>query len=240
MCNHSVAAEDFFKDCPWLHVPPDRKADILIEPLYPRFGLLGGSPPASGEKTSKLAALAAARKRKEADKASSNAITESTHSDNGQQSSSLSLLSKLSSNKQAPSSVNAKPLASLTNRRRQTEESRERRAAGLPDLLDQTKTDIPIRPERSQEDASVQLPNEDSSLTAADLQALPSTFARTMIGGEASYNYHRSDTVSSWSTLFVVYPSSQDTKMFDFAEPSPDDVVLKAQNSKGSRSRQEV
>ena len=64
------SAADFFRDCPWLNIPSHRKSEILIEPLYPRLGLLGGAPE-NGGKLSKLAALAAARKKKEGEKAPS-------------------------------------------------------------------------------------------------------------------------------------------------------------------------
>jgi len=47
---------------PWLHIPLDRQV-TFIAPLYPRGGLLGGSPDVV-PKMSKLQALAAARKKK--------------------------------------------------------------------------------------------------------------------------------------------------------------------------------
>jgi elongation factor 1 alpha-like protein len=47
---------------PWLHTPLGRQA-TFIAPLYPRGGLLGGSPDGA-PKMSKLQALAAARKKK--------------------------------------------------------------------------------------------------------------------------------------------------------------------------------
>src|SRR5947207_10758761 len=68
---YPFSAAEFFRDSPWLNIPPHRKGEILVESLYPRGGLKGGSssssrtPPlntASG-KMSKLAALAAARKK---------------------------------------------------------------------------------------------------------------------------------------------------------------------------------
>lgn len=52
---------DFFSDCPWLNVPPHRQALIVEEPLLPRGRLLGGAPKEG--KMSKLAALAAKRRK---------------------------------------------------------------------------------------------------------------------------------------------------------------------------------
>jgi hypothetical protein len=49
-------ADDFFWDVPWLNVPESRLGTITMEPRYPSIGLLGGS---------KLAALAAARKKRQ-------------------------------------------------------------------------------------------------------------------------------------------------------------------------------
>ena len=57
-----MAAADWFKDVPWFNIPPEREGVILAEPVYPPLRLLGGSA-----KPSKLAALAAARKKKETD-----------------------------------------------------------------------------------------------------------------------------------------------------------------------------
>lgn len=57
------SARDFFFDCPWLAIPEHRQAEIIIQPIYPRGGLLGGS--SRPAKMSKLAALAAKRRQKE-------------------------------------------------------------------------------------------------------------------------------------------------------------------------------
>lgn len=54
---------------PWLNTPLERHA-TLIAPLYPRGGLLGGSPDVA-PKMSKLQALAAARKKKAQEQKSS-------------------------------------------------------------------------------------------------------------------------------------------------------------------------
>lgn len=61
-CSKPFSFADFFKDSPWLSIPIERQA-VFIAPLYPRGGLLGGSPDAV-PKVSKLQALAAARKKK--------------------------------------------------------------------------------------------------------------------------------------------------------------------------------
>lgn len=61
---------DFFHDCPWLHIPPHRQAIIMEEPQIPPGRLLGGT--SKEGKMSKLVALAAKRrKEKESQKSSS-------------------------------------------------------------------------------------------------------------------------------------------------------------------------
>ncbi|KAL8656937.1 MAG: hypothetical protein Q9226_002426 [Calogaya cf. arnoldii] len=62
------SAQAFFADAPWRNVPPERQGEILIQPLYPQGGLRGGSFGAGDAKISKIAALAAARKKKENEK----------------------------------------------------------------------------------------------------------------------------------------------------------------------------
>src|ERR1700709_1407075 len=62
MCSKPFSFAEFFKDSPWLNIPPERQT-IFLAPLYPRGGLLGGSSDGT-PKMSKLQALAAARKKK--------------------------------------------------------------------------------------------------------------------------------------------------------------------------------
>lgn len=58
-------AADWFKDVPWFNLPPTMSGQLIMEPMRPALRLLGGS--SSSGKPSKLAALAAARKKKEAE-----------------------------------------------------------------------------------------------------------------------------------------------------------------------------
>jgi elongation factor 1 alpha-like protein len=52
---------DFFNDSPWFNIPIDRQA-VMVPPLYPKGGLMGGSSDGA-PKMSKIQALAAARKK---------------------------------------------------------------------------------------------------------------------------------------------------------------------------------
>ena len=74
-------------------------------------------------------------------------------------------------------------------------------------------------------------PEEDfeGAREAAQIRAIPSPFARMLLG----------DSGSGVGTLFsfITTSNSSDAKSFDFTEPSPDDVVSKAQNTKGWKQR---
>ena len=222
-----ISAADFFKDSPWLRIPIHRKADILIEPLYPRLGLLGGAPEGSG-KMSKLAALAAARKRKEC--ASDNAVaSEIACSQDEQRSVSVSLLDRLSSSGKvlgSPESRNTRlPLRKggrIVNRIPERKNSPTR--VGTVQLL--------TRPESQSvgwENLPVE-PRDGLSSSRADLRAKPSTFA-TIIIGEA--DVQRASTLShKWQNVDIMSLFGPDlTEVYGFTDPSPDDVVLNAQSA---------
>lgn len=221
----------FFADAPWLNIPVQRQGEIQIEPLYPRGGLSGGSSNQGGPKVSKLAALAAARKKKENEK---QGRMEGQLSD-----CSVTLLQKLKnkdpdeesiegrglnpSQKHAASTPIKEPL-SLKPRKYPT---RRRRSS-----LDKTSaTDIaqaPASPTGAKEDHA-EKPNEQPLPMAA-----PSTFARAMMGPQQG---SRTSFVETPQMLILSVPSSfgSSTKKDPFAGPSPDDIVTKAQtSSKGS------
>ena len=100
-CYHALSApfsaKDFFHDTPWLNVPPHRRGEILIEPLYPSAGLLGGSSSSGAGKVSKLAALAAKRKQRDAEKKA--AAGKENVNNSAQSSPSLALLGRLGARK---------------------------------------------------------------------------------------------------------------------------------------------
>lgn len=225
-CSAPFSVEDFFRDSPWLNVPEHRRGAILIEPLHPPGRLLGGSgndqdaPPRS-----KLAALAAARKKKE------NVSTASKETN-----SSVALLDKLGTKLRTtkidgqstqnhagqpetiskPSSL---PSKKYPTKKRQAPEPSEVRSVDYkrtqPILERQVAEDLPI--------------------VAPPPTARPSTFARTLFGPSAA-SLPPSIASTQTSILYPAYTKT-DTKNDPFAGPSPDDVVTKAQNSKGSAYR---
>jgi hypothetical protein len=65
---------------------------------------------------------------------------------------------------------------------------------------------------------------QEQSWANEQLRASPSAFASLLTGTTAASNFPYS------ASFLQAYPAA---KTFDFAEPSPDDIVIKAQNPKG-------
>lgn len=151
------SARDFFRDSPWLNVPVERKADILVEPLYRGLGLLGGNPGASGK--SKLAALAATRKKKLAESASTG--------DNGK----LSLGQRLATNKkdnERPRQQSPRPIDTSKDKPVQ---------AAMPQKLDTSSVN------KAMESLGIK-----DQVKPEEHRAKPSTFAITITGDSPQYS----------------------------------------------------
>ena len=229
-CSGQSVAADFFRDAPWFNIPPERRGEILVEPLYPPGRLLGGSSSQGNGKVSKLAAMAAARRKKE-----------NTRPESSNGASSVAILGRLDSKKPlasagaTPAALGATAAASATptqvdhqnisrrypvrERKRSVEASQGGKSAGAKGSI------VPRSEVRSIEDPVI------------IRVASPSAFARTMFG-------YRTELVQTPNNdkkcldpsrcLQHQFPLHEpETKIDAFAEPSPDDVVLKAQSSKG-------
>lgn len=225
-CTAPLTAAAFFRDAPWLDVPVHRRAKILIEPLYPRGRLLGGSSAEGGGKLSKLAALAAARKKKENDKGNDSSTKSSTNS--------VALLDKLGGGRKVnskaqdsmsqPKDHSDAPGKSLvepyTSPRNRAYPIRKHRSPSPPAL---SKEEIQKPPEEYP--SPVHLPET--------IAATPSSFAKTMFG--ASVDTEDPCTKTFQGALFSL-PYGAEIKLTEFsafAGPSPDDIVTNARNSKG-------
>ena len=226
------SAAVFFKDSPWLQIPEDRRGEILIEPLYACSGLLGGSSSTSGPKVSKLAALAAARKKKENDHPSGGVTQNLT--------SSVALLDKLSGKANAAkTSGQSQPNSNISGSDGTPSElsgkSRDRkypvRRRNSSSQPVQAKADV------SDVQASEGIPTEPEVPTVAVSipTASPSDFAKTMFGSSGEYQIM--SIFSESSKFSVPFDFTSSTEPNPFAGPSPDDIVTKAQNSKGSTQR---
>ena len=224
-CCSALSAANFFRDTPWFNVPKDRKGEILIEPLYPRGGLLGGSSKQDGAPKSKLAALAAARKAKENQK----------QPDGAKLNSSVALLDKLAGKSQGKGSETvAKSQDRLTSTKISDDQDLPKpRPAGV--VRKHTKAGIQTEKPKSRsssrtlETSTKETTRESSGILSA---AAPSVFAHTIF-----YPKEAPQSLTSYpSRQFAIYGSEHITKSH-FLAPSPDDVVLQAQNSRGNTSK---
>jgi len=236
-CSARFSATEFFKDCSWLNVPEVRQGEILIEPLYPRGGLLGGHPSQANGKSSKLAALAAARRQKE-----------NTKPSEGNMNSSVALLDKLgrkgvppapsriaSGQDKAPVLKDVPP--PITSPARRKYPSQRRTSVG--EARSESKSTELEPPELIMEDPKKS--DEPPFVPAAS----PSAFARTMFGLPTAPNPNldhpalpKESSHRSYNLSYALpYHLMMDTESNAFTGPSPDDVVLKAQNSKAQNSK---
>ncbi|KAL9601840.1 MAG: hypothetical protein Q9179_002731 [Wetmoreana sp. 5 TL-2023] len=237
-CYMPLSIADFFADAPWLNVPKERRGEILIEPLYPRGGLPGGSPIQDGTKTSKLAALAAARKKKENEKLD--------NVEPRRANASVALLEKLTSKAQNDEPSNGK---GLTGSKFEAAASTEARISAV---LQPRKY-----PNKGQESLHAVAPgSEDLKSSSPSISdngesalegsmqlmptAAPSAFAQTIF---RSLHEAQPSVMESFRSLALSLPqtSRSDAKSSPFAGPSPDDIVTKAQSSsKGATAVKKV
>ncbi len=220
-CSTPFSVKKFFKDSPWLNIPVERRAEIVIEPLYPRGRLLGGSPAGQdGPPQSKLAALAAARRKKE------NASFE-TKEVNGP----VALLST-----KLQKTTIARPLDEPRDRLATTSKSQEPSSRKYPakkrPITEPTETQD-RSPKRSQPELESLTKTKEIAEPAPI--AHPSAFAQTLFGPSTSAE-HAGRPLEQPSYLFPAYLKSN-TVNNPFAGPSPDDVVQNAQTSKGKGSK---
>jgi len=227
------SAAEFFRDSPWLHIPDARRGEILIQPLYPRGCLLGGSPTAGGPKVSKLAALAAARKKKENDTSGGSSSQKSTNS--------VALLDKLSGKTAAikvsdESPASSKTTSSGTTALEQTKTSQDRKypVRNLKSSSPSVQANISV----NYLGASESTPTDSKSPVSPTPipAASPSIFAKTIFGCSDG-NQDMPVNLSELSNFFMPPEFASNTELDPFAGPSPDDIVIKAQNSKGSTQK---
>lgn len=225
-CDGVFSVREFFEDAPWLNIPKDRRGEILIKPLYPRGSLLGGSP--SQKPVSKIAALTAARKKKG---------LEGTKSIPQRSTTSVALLDKLSGRTSSTPSSDSTPSVSETVHSEGMGEDRggKHQASVHPIQKDGRRTsdlkrDVDRHVKGSMQSLDVHYPSASKPLIAP--MASPSKFAKVLI--EGSDFWKKQPTVASFQPYYTLYQSPTLTNFEAFAGPSPDDIVLKAQNSKGN------
>ncbi|RAL16288.1 putative translation elongation factor EF-1 subunit [Aspergillus homomorphus CBS 101889] len=242
------SAADFFRDAPWLNIPTHRKGEILVEPLYPRLGLLGGAPDgAGGGKMSKLAALAAARRKKEGDKAATTPPVAAEIPDaekvpqpapSESKGAPLSLRERLAASGK-PQKSTAEGLQSL---RSLGKGSRQGNSSSVKKTTPEPKPQASPKEEEATPATSgpeTPVASEEAEQAAVNIRAPPSTFANAIVGDSARPKMTEPSHLSA-NTLDLIRIYGQDlAEPFDFAGPSPDDVVINAQSSaKGFKSKQ--
>ena len=185
-----------------MRIPDHRRAEIIIEPLYPRLGLLGGA--SNTGKLSKLAALAAKRRQKESDRGSVETTTNAETQEHYLSSLEKLRISQTAKNKPEPTAAkDFQPTERPASENSQIAPERVVREPEKPALGDTT-------------DAALEVDQ--------NLRGQPSAFASIMTNH---------DTENSLSASREVFCAGANAKSFNFAEPSPDDIVTKAQTATG-------
>lgn len=193
----------------WLNIPTERQT-IFLQPLNPRGGLLGGSPDAV-PKTSKLQALAAARKKK-AQEQKSSPSTEGI--ERPMEKLAISQISEIRDHPNSPDlAVSGRSSPKMYHARKRKNSSPHRKTSQPVDSIEQSSQ-----------------PVEDEIPEPFVEQAKPSAFASTMFSDSEPISTHPIPR-TLFTLPYFANPSADSTDAF--AGPSPDDVVLAAQ-SKGS------
>lgn len=211
--SYNLRAE--FADMPWLNVPQCRLS-LLLPPPTPRGGLLGGGdgPP----KMSKLQALAAARRKKNAEMD----VESRSHVQNETGLKRLSLLDE------APGQESMMPSSSSAKRQKNS-------TAGQlhSQVVGKNSSQLPLPSTGDQgvDEATILAPEALPTARAAPLlsKARPSAFAKTLFRSAPD-----APPAGGLAVFSMPYASSPSFHAAAFAEPSPDDVVLAAQ-AKGSQ-----
>jgi elongation factor 1 alpha-like protein len=199
----NAAATDFFWDVPWGNVPLERMGTITVDPPRYKGGLLGGS--------SKLAALAAKR-RKEREDAEAAATKANSDPD-----SAIAMLDKLSvkSKEKANPSPHGSDAETLQRPSRQSRYPIRRRSPSPP----------PEAP-KEVEIEEPEVPQPAIVIESPAQRATASMFASTLCGSDEAMKQPQSQ-LRKISAPFAAYKSYSFLEAF--AGPSPDDVVRAAQ-----------
>lgn len=207
----------------------------MIERLYPRLGLLGGAPETGG-KVSKLAALAAVRK-KEGGRTASTPETPSTPQPELSEKAapeprgtSLSLRDRLNRNTKPQKPSETSGSLHRLNKSGLTSQlpAKAAKVEPSPEATNKVSETTPI----STEEATIE-PKEQPELEqrAAHMRASPSTFANTIVGDAARRTMVEPSHLHCNSVDLLRIYGQDPAEHFDFVGPSPDDVVLNAQNT---------
>ncbi|KAI9726732.1 MAG: Hsp70 suppressor, GTPase facilitates ribosomal subunit dissociation [Chrysothrix sp. TS-e1954] len=223
------APHNFFWDTPWLRVAPERLSNMSLERQPVRVGLLGGSAQVGSGKPSKLAALAATR-RKAAEEKKKSQATEPTANKRDDMNASVQQLDKLDLQSKPSTRANGEAHSDgcgmSTHESQQPSEPRTYRRKNREEPKDQVMEEAP-EPERP---AKKHKPEPE--ITFED-DSQPSRLAWSIFG----------DLSLPWPArppdkpLFTLCNPSRPAGTKDpFSGPSPDAVVLSAQSRDKTRT----
>ncbi|KAF2092341.1 elongation factor Tu GTP binding domain protein [Saccharata proteae CBS 121410] len=224
--------KDFFKDTPWLNVPAHRRGKLDLESSASPGRLLGGSG-----KPSKLAALAAARKKKQEETKAGQTSTSVITPEPQGSGTAVSLLDRLGHKEKAEANTHDESAGAGQDKTSgdAVHEVKVTNQQTRSYPLRKKKEPSPVRQEQAPPIPEPE-PHQDTEPQIPDLRAPPSTFASTVVGHrEASPD--AGGQLRARSVFPLPYTVEPDyTKANPFAGPSPDDVVMTAQ-AKGSKTQ---
>lgn len=203
-----------------MKIPKDRLGKITIEPQHPKGLLLGGAPLQDG-KVSKLAALAAASKRKRSAEVSSQSSNTSAN-----------LHDRLSA---TGASNKANESVALPDFHPSNKPNLPNKATNILENSKQLDSTTPHGAEQARKDGQIAFNSKalyhGSTIPLAAPKAVPSKFAKTMFGDSENLQKKPDQPME---ILYFRVPQAPDANFDAFAGPSPEDIVLKAQSSKSN------
>ena len=209
---------DFWSDAPWLEVPPDRLARIIEHAPLHQGGLLGGSMTGAKAPKSKLAALAAARKKEKEDLRKDSPA-----------SSPFSILDRLQKPSNDLTAPGITPLDGASDMR--TTSSAPIQVPRKYPIRKRKQSLSPQRDPKVPPVEAVKNPSQADAMISRSMtisKASPSAFARTLF---RSGSLSSPRTSSLLHTRYVRANAEIPADIEGFAGPSPDDKVLRAQKS---------
>ncbi|KAG9559055.1 elongation factor EF-1 alpha subunit, partial [Aureobasidium melanogenum] len=214
---------DLFNGIPWFNVPEERVGCIVSEQVRPPLRLLGGTG-----KPSKLAALAAARKKKEAEQ---KAAQEGAQSE--KPAGVASLMDRLGTRSAQPANQeNIKPGDATQQPETRTFPIRKRKSPSPPPPVEDRR---PAAPEPTTTEVA-----EPTPKPVEHVRAGPSIFASTMCGGSSRRRpSHQDSAFLSQNILPAIYGHDANLANTNaFSGPSPDDIVMQAQAKASGAKKQ--
>jgi elongation factor 1 alpha-like protein len=216
---HWISASSFFEDCPWLKVPPERRAEMVVLPQRFKGGLCGGSSSTGGKgKMSKLQALAAARQKRAGDEQGNQAKQTPGPADGERHKpTQLPEVASRPIGRRPAASTSASPLAGKDGSRSgQTLRRKSAEAADMP------------------QDA---LGTQHMGINGPNIKASPSAFAATILGPLTDNCTPHTESITEKKFRFPLCIQFNPTETSAFLGPSPDDTVAAAQSSRGQYTR---